>query len=350
MNTMTTPSFPPNIIDPFIAEATKNRELFRLHATQAYQQFTPHNRRNIALLETSDVTAYGFFTLWSQRTLPALEELDEHIQDPAFRNNFAAAFLLDQAATTEKIDALVIQRRNELHNELLDVLYCEPVNETQAAKARVHACTLLAMPAMALQDLMHQYETYMLYRMVASMYEIPVTDPHSSWLARRKTNKQIRKDREQVEANERAKLSAIDTQLDALFGSYNGLIKKMLDKDWNLITIISLRNTYEKRLKLLPAADAKKSIKRLALFEKVTKTFRDEQIELLANTGEAKATLATTRSIAQEIDNLLLTIFDLPNVDKNRLLILTKQARELTDQRNQLLSNRAERNLFITTS
>ena len=346
---MIPPSFPPSTVDPFITQATENRELFRLHATQAYHKFAPQQRRDIALIETNDIMAYSFFTLWSQRTLPALEELIDQTQDPAFRSLFAQRLLLDQTATAQKLDDLVSERRSELHNELLDLIYSESDNQNQAAKAREHATKLLAIPSSALQECMQHYESYLLYSMVASMYAIPITDPHSSWLRRRKTSRQIVIDREQVEANERAQLHGIDTQIEALLNSHSGLIKKLIDKDWDLITIISLRNNYEKRLKLLAPADAKKSLKRLALFEKVTKTFRDEQIEK-HTTAEPQATLTSTRTIAQEIDTLLLAIFDLSNADKNSLLVRTKQARDLTEQRNRIISARAERNLLISTS
>lgn len=348
---MNIPSLPSALLDPIVAKAHKNRELFRLHATQAYQEFTPQNRHVVASLETQDIAAYSFFATWTQQTAPALKQLEQQVQDASFLEDLASRLLLDPASTSQKLDSLITQRRSELHDELLECVYSESHdNPKRLTQARQQAALLLRLDDTSLQRLSAQYESYMCYYMVATMYSIPVHDPYSSWLKRRNIDAQIATDREHIEANEQARLHALNTKLDAVHSSYNGLIKILAQKDWDLITIISLRNSYEKRLAALSAVDVKKSLKRLALFEKVTKTFREEQIERLTADTAAKASLTTTHQITKEIDELLLTIFDLPNADKNRLLVLTKQARELTEERNQLLSERAERNLLITTS
>lgn len=344
---MILPSFPSDIIDPVIAEATHNRELFRLHATRAFAAFSRDDRKYVAILESDGQSAYTFFSTWSQRTLPALQQLSELLDDASFHDEFANRLLVDSATMTTKLQLILDERRNELQEELLDHLY--PISkDADFATSHRQAQIYLNLPTSTLVDIIERYESYLSYRMVASMYHIPVTDQHSSWLERRKSAKQIAKDRETIETTEQTRLLAIGAERETILGSYDGLIKKLFENGWDLITVISLRNNYEKRLKAMPAADSKKSLNRLAVFEKVTKTFKNDKIEQLTTSNTLS--LSETRQAIEKIDQLLLTIFDLSNADKNRLLILSKRARELDQEHNQILSERAERHLIINTS
>jgi hypothetical protein len=69
-------------------------------------------------------------------------------------------------------------------------------------------------------------------------------------------------------------------------------------------------------------------IKRLDIFQEVTREFRDEHTGRLAMLS-AQDSLSSARAIAEEIDVLLLQFFDLSTTHRNLLLLQMREYREL---------------------
>ena len=109
-----------------------------------------------------------------------------------------------------------------------------------------------------------------------------------------------------------------------------------MKKEWDLVTIISMRNQYDKRIGAMAKKDRSSALKRLAVFEKVTQQFRNDYIEQATS---AKMSLELTRQLSEEVDALLLRIFDLSTVQKNQLLVQSKEYRELIVESKNIVTN-----------
>ena len=77
--------------------------------------------------------------------------------------------------------------------------------------------------------------------------------------------------------------------------------------------------------------DETNAIKRLSIFDSETQQFKNEQIYKLLTRSD-RMNLEATRLISKEIDTLLLRIFDLSNIQKNQLLMYSKEYRELIQE------------------
>ena len=106
--------------------------------------------------------------------------------------------------------------------------------------------------------------------------------------------------------------------------------------------VLGLRNQYEKKINELSKSDQKNAVKRLAVFDKETAKFREEQIKKIALSSD-QAGLEITRKITKDVDSLLLRIFDLSNIQKNQLVIQMKEFRELSSEKATILERQDNR-------
>jgi hypothetical protein len=178
---------------------------------------------------------------------------------------------------------------------------------------------------------------------VAELQAITIADAHAPWFKRKHAVKKVSVERKKTTIYERNRLREIKDKLEKLSQYYDGLIGKILENDWDVIVVIGLRNQYEKKIKALAGDESGSALKRLEIFERVTKDFRDQQVEKHVLHDASHNNLAATRQIAQAIDALLLQIFDLTNSEKNQLLVRLKEARELLEEQENIIQHRNRR-------
>lgn len=135
------------------------------------------------------------------------------------------------------------------------------------------------------------------------------------------SNRKLQKQRRQ----DSLRFAEINQRLHELGQSNDGLVPKVIHADWNLVEVIALRHTYEKKLQALSLEKVVDSKHRLKLFDTVTGAFKKSHTKQIADLN-----LAAARRATQTIDSLLLQIFDLNQVAKNQLIVDIKEYRELS--------------------
>lgn len=115
------------------------------------------------------------------------------------------------------------------------------------------------------------------------------------------------------------------------------MIPSIIKNNWELIEVIGLRNSYDKKVSQLPKTQISNAIKRLEIFDQITVDFKKKQLEN-NKIDSNKINLESTRSRIKEIDTLLLRIFDLSNIQKNQLILLMKEYRDLLDERTKIFN------------
>lgn len=329
--------------------AKSERELFRLNAAKAYLAFPATDRAIIKKLTADSTTGYALLNQWQSSLQPLAAELSASGTRPAFARDIAKYLFLDMPSAERRVEDLLATRRQEAREKVLYELYPLPINSRKDRRAapRNNARNLLMKTAAEIESLKERYVAYLLHQTVALTCAIPVEDAHTPWLKRILTRRRIASERKKLNGVERKRLHDIAQRLNQLNASHDGMLGELLRKEWDLIVVISLRNKYEKQIQALPPTERLSPLKRLTIFEKITKQFRDEQIDKLAHSNPAHDSLVAVRHYAETTDALLLRIFDLSNEQKNQLLVLSKEARDLQKEREALMSGQVRRQQLL---
>ncbi|MDQ5982298.1 MAG: hypothetical protein QG549_295 [Patescibacteria group bacterium] len=307
--------------------ALTDRELFRTQATSVLRGINRTERESLKRLETENLSAYDVLILWYDNLSPVQKTLKSKLTNKAFRSIIKNNLLLDESIVDTKIQDLIDTRLEEV---LVSFLHEHYPHKSAALR---YAERLLHNSDHDLNKLLSILTEFILYKIVAKENNIIVLDPHASIIKRISCRIRIAFERKKTIQNRNERLSYITRRQSTLLATNNGILAEILDKEWDLVTVISMRNQYEKRVNALPKTD-NTAIKRLAIFEKITQQFRDDYIE---KTASKKVSLELTRKLSEEVDTLLLKIFDLSNVQKNQLLICSKEYRELKAEHKSIL-------------
>ncbi|MFZ2545030.1 MAG: hypothetical protein WAW80_03565 [Candidatus Saccharimonadales bacterium] len=316
-----------NIIDL----ALTDRETFRTQATTALRRLGRDDRKLLKGVASKEIAVYDILSAWHDTLQPLLEQLESKRTDHVFRTSIKKLLILEEKTLDTKINELIDSRISEARVSFIDKIY------STNSDMRYNAMLLLQHPKYELDELLSRFTEYILYRKIAVDNNITLVDAHS-WLIRRILNGiKVKRERNTALRNHQERLAYIDKRINELLSQNDGLLDAILKREWDLITIISIRNQYDKRINTLSKKDSASALKRLTLFEELTRKFRDDYVE---NVVTAKTSLQTTRRLKEEVDTLLLKIFDLSTIQKNQLLIQSKEYRELAIERQSLLQTK----------
>lgn len=333
------------VITQLVEASVADREGFRLISTNISTNYSSIDRKIIQRLSTHGVNSYNLLEQWFAEIQPQLRALDNQRSKSNLQTALTRHLHITKPDAQQLTDTLVTQQQANITNQFIDSFLPAPKKSITVLNE------LLSEPYTTVAALRERYATYLVYTEAARRADIVIYDPYSHWTVRRQATHRIKKERKHTEILECDRLCRIDEQVTRLFATYDGLLGKIIERDWDLIVILSLKNKYERLVHTLPNSETKSPTKRLAAFEKITRAFREEQVEKLAQLDAPQGTLRSTRLIAESVDELLLQIFDLTNTQKNRLLVLTKEARELIDEKEAISNNRAHRRkLFEQTT
>lgn len=326
-----------HITDSFLTSI----ENFRSEATIAFKSHSSIERALLRNLETKNMTSYTVLAMWNNKLRPLRHELLKKRSDESFRKLMSKHLILNESQTSDKIDNLVKERTAEVFKDFIYDIY--PISKDDQSdkfcNQRECAKNLLSLPEVKIDKIMNHQIEYILYKEVASKNGVSVVDAHSGIIRRLITSSRVRNEQKKAIRLEDERLSFISTRLAELSDMNDGLIGQILAKKWDLITILGIRNQYEKKVAELPTDKANNAIKRLAIYDKETQDFKNEQLEHIILSAE-QSSLLTTRQITEEIDKLLLRIFDLTTIQKNQLLLQTKEHRELVAEQTTILRKR----------
>ena len=313
-------------------------ELFRTEASQIYGNFKPAERSLLDGLVGNDIDSYNVLATWHDELLPLNRSLQDKRTDRTFLKIISKNLMLDDSQAQLKIENIIDQRQAEALNDFIYKVY--PINPKRHRdvykKQRKQARALLAKANSEIEQIRNHQIDYMLYVVAANKNSITVIDPHESKSSRRRDLKQIELERKNILAIENERLRFIGNRLIALSAMNGGILVDIFDKKWDLMTVLALRNQYEKLIGKLSESEANDAIKRLEIFDKVTKDFKSEQAAKLTLDSH-QTSLTAARTIIKKIDSLLLSIFDLTVIQKNQLVLNTKEYRELKQEQAEIL-------------
>lgn len=313
-------------------QAKDNPEQFRTHATKALAAFTPKDRDIAQAITTPDISAHDVLCAWESTLLPARKKLSQKQTAQRLQKALSSSLSLDDPAAKALADSLINERNQQLLQLCLDELY--PINpqlkKDILAEHRAHAAELLEHTDVYLQDFKQRFVNFVIYQHTARLYNRAVYDPFASWLERKRTTLKVSKERRKTTKEEKLRLAHIQVRLDELAAMQDGLVGAVMQKDWDAVHIVSLKNAYEKRISSAPQPVT--PAQRLAIFDEVTHEFRDQQTEKLT-TGSSQSGLESIRGISADITKLLTRLFDLDNTQKNQLVLQLKEYRALMHER-----------------
>lgn len=327
-------------------EYVKNdREAFRASATRALKLFGPEDRERARSLAYKRATTAGVAKAWDEQLEPLFSDLEAKRNDPKFKKYLIKALSLSDLGADKAIDTLVNERKKSLLDEVLDNLY--PATGGERPPQRKAAEKFLSEPPAIINDFFGRYTDYLQALDLAKKHSVLLCDPYATWLERQRAALAINKERAKTAQNEDARLEEIAIQLDKLTIDQDGLLARIVAMGWDFVTILDLRDKYEKQVSALADTERKSPTKRLKLFEKVTSNFRDGQAELLAEAQDAH-TLSQLRAINEDVYNLLLEIFDLPAGERARLLQDIQRHTRLSQERDLILLIQRNREQFLS--
>lgn len=318
----------------------EDKEAFRGEAIEAYTNYTPRDRSLAGAVASPHATIHEVLMAWEQVLFPAYEALEANFAKPAFRKLLSKQLLLQEGEVSETLDQLKEARYEELLDSTLFNLYPEEAHK----KPRQSARAFLLCPHDEIEAFNNRYLSFQAYFYVATTQQVAVYDPYAGWWKRQKTIRRIAKDHKKVTKHDRKRQVQIDKRLKELDSAQHGLLGTLAAKGWNLVVVVDLRNKYDKQLKELSTVETKKGTKRLKLYEDITREFKDKELEKIAS--HVSGGLNALYKAANEIDSLLLHLFDLSNAQKNQLFLQMKEYRLLTQEKAKLAENKETRRLL----
>jgi len=327
--------------------ALTNTEAFRAEATKAYHKHTTQERKSLSKLKSKDITIYNVLAAWQDELLPLLDSLGEKQTDDIFCKFISKNLILNKDNLQSKIEQLITERKKELLTDFtLNIYPLEKNGKDKHKSQRKQALKLLSLPKSSIINIKTRFVDYIICKEIANKNNLTVIDAHSSFIKRGRNKSLIRSERKKAIKSEKKQLIYVKSRFDSLSAINGGLINVILDKGWDLMTVLALRNQYEKSVNKLSKKDEKNAVKRLEIFDKETKSFKKEQADSLIVDSD-QANLETTRAITKDIDALLLRIFDLTNVQKNQLVLNIKEYRELTQEKANILQTQSNRAKYL---
>lgn len=327
-----------------LQRAETDTETFRAAAMSALQNFTLDDREYVAQLRSDTVDIERVLRAWHEKLLPERERLIAKRSDHRFRASLVRHIGFTDEQAREEIELMIDERLEILLDVIVDELY--PLTENDPpdslATQRAFALDFLSRPDVEIEDYERRYFDYIHHLHVAHAHTITVCDPYASWLDRQRCALQVRRERQQTREEEESRLISIDSQLEELAHSQDGLLGEVAKRGWDFVKLSDLRTKYEKRIEVLTDRQKESATKRLKAFDDVVRSFRDNEVEK-ASDKLRKPTLERVRQISEQIDILLSRFFDLSNKAKNSLLLDMKKYRTLTQEREMIVLIRKNR-------
>lgn len=313
-------------------------EIFRSEASDAYAVHTKKERAILESLNAKNIDSQTLLAAWEDEVLSLNHKLDKKLDDETLKKCLSKNLFLNKTGTDSKTIQLIHERKIEILDEFILKHY--PLTKKSKKdiykKQRKAALQLLSASEHEILELKNHQADFIIYQAAAKKHNIAVIDPCDSKSKRKKVVQQIEIEQRQVLTAESDRLYEIKNRLNSLSVASGGVLIDILDKKWDLNTILDLREQYEKAISKLPKKDTNNAIKRLEIFDRETRDFRNEQTTKLVINAE-QVNLTTARTITKDIDNILLRTFDLTTAQKDQLIQNAKEYNELTHEQSNII-------------
>ena len=319
-------------------------ETFRNEASDA---FAIHIKKERAILESLNgkgIDGQTLLAAWENEVLAVSHKLDKKLDDETLKKCLSKNLFLNKSGTDSKTAQLIHERKIEILDEFILKYYplAKKSKKDIYKKQRRAAVQLLSISENEILELKNHQANFIEYQTAANEHNIAVIDPCDSKSKRKKVALQIEAEQRQVLTAENDRLYEIKNRLNSLSVASGGVLIDILDKKWDLTEILNLREQYEKAISKLPKKDTNNAIKRLEIFDRETRDFRNEQTTKLVINAE-QVSLTTARTITKDIDNILLRVFDLTDAQKDKLVQNAKEYNELTHEQSNIIKIQSNR-------
>lgn len=323
-----------------------NIELFRDKAAKACSDFSKIERKLLKKLTNKSVDSKTLLDEWANDIVTLNHKLDAKLEDDTLKSCLSKNLFLSKSGTHAKTIQIVNERKTEVLNDFILKHY--PIDKKSKKdlykKQRRLAKLLLSRPEEEIAELRQHQLEFMAYMSAAEERNITVVDPCLSKSNRKKAIQKVESEQRQVLINENDRLYEIKNKLNSLSVMSGGVLVDILDKNWDLNAVLALREKYEKAINKLPKKDANNAVRRLEIFDKETRDFRNEQTAKLVIDAE-QISLATARTITKDIDNILLRLFDLTTTQKDQLIKNANEYGELVKEQAAIIEKQNSRSL-----
>lgn len=313
-------------------------EDFRSSAYQACRNFTKKQRRLLRKIAYQNTTSYDILATWQDTLKPRLKSLEKERTDGDFLNSIAKHLSLEETSAQITINQLVLDRQLAMLDDFTFQIYEKPKKgRDRHSKRRQLINAIMSDSQKQVEKLKNSYVEYLLFNEISASEKITILDPNLRLNKRSKLKRQIQRERKNAFRKRRQRLSEIYNRLDELSNLHDGLLTNIIDKKWDLMIILALRNNYDKKIAKLTDDQPDSATKRLNIFNAEVKAFKNAELEKMEMApGQSSDDLI--RIASDEIDNLLMQTFNLTNIQKNKLVLQMKEHRDLTAERKQIIT------------
>lgn len=306
---------------------------FRAQAAQSFAACPRDFRKMAQKFDKSVPVALDFFLAWREDFLPQIQKARRASRQPRVAKIFADDFSLDEAARAEVIDALLGRNLAQIRADFVEKNY--PLSEKKLHRL---AQKFVAQTEEDCAAQIDAYVNFALYREVAREQNLAIYDSQARWPRRAFQKRRARRQVRRLLREVRARLAQISDETSQIEQQNNGLVARLFGLKIDYITVLAARQEYEKALARLSKKSAESPAKRLALYEKKTEAIRSQYLDSVPGL----ANLSDAQQAVKEIDSVLLAIFDLDNAQRNQIMDLLKQYRDLVRERENLEAKIAE--------
>ena len=300
---------------------------FRKDARHAAEQFPREMRRDVEAAHTRTAPIFALFADWTRELAPDLETLEKKAQTKTLQHAIAKQLNLPGAIAEERAHQLVERRRAELLERFLDLYQ-------YGARGRAYeaARQLFGRPVDVVADIHVRCMDYTMHQMVAHELGFVISDPYAPLLKRRRLARKERRQIKHYNTGQAKRLDSIRSKQQVLSSERQAIIGRILALNLDTILALDAYRQYKKRLDALKPA-SRTPAKTLSLFTAATKSIRDNYAKTLTDMSR----LSDLQRALEEVDNVLVEIFDMTDSERNTLMVRLKEYRELEREAMEIL-------------
>lgn len=313
-------------------------EDFRAQGYLACRNFTKKEREDLKSIASQHVNSYELLSLWQDNLKPRIKKLSKERTNSEFINSLTKHLSVDESEAQSVANELVSKRQQKNLINFANSVYTKPEKgRDRLAKKRNTLIDFLSKSEKEIDKIRKNLVEYMMFDSISRAQKITILDPTKNIFTKSKLKRRIERERKLIFKNNRKRLNDIYSRLEELSKNNDGLIVKINDRKWDLMTILALKNNYEKKISKLSDDKPDSVNKRLSIFESEIKEFKERELDKM-ETLPNQTSIDLARVASEDIDKLLLQIFNLTNIQKNQLVLQMKEFRELNVERKDIIS------------
>lgn len=290
---------------------------FQSELTRFSTEFTKHERAQIDQFSTKLVSGFSFLQHYFLHIQPIIDTIQSAASNTKFTRELTNQLHLKDDEVRHYIGDLTTQRAREIIAKTVREFY--QLSPKQQTSKRIRAMEQALLTEHDSLETSYQHSLHFFsYAELASACNVPYVDSQASYLKRRRMQRRVNRHNERM-ASARYQDYQHTMRKRLIEVVYGDVLQGLLQYDWNIATVLALRNKYKKALKTAQRGDD--TYEQLLVAQKVSKDFVADETKRLSPDASLSQQCATQANIQA----LLVKIFSLSTVQKNSLLLLVKE-------------------------